>query len=85
MHSLNFLVVTEAAGAFSAAVWTHINMYLHASGVLVPWCLSLLLLQVPGGPELPAGCPFLVALAASSKSDPALAATGDGHMFKPER
>jgi len=40
-------------------------------------------LSVPGGPTLPAGCPFLIAMAAISGSDPAL--HGQGDAFKPER
>lgn len=40
-------------------------------------------LPVPGGPTLPAGCPFLVALAAISASDPAV--KGQEDSFQPER
>lgn len=42
-------------------------------------------LKVPGGPTLPAGCPFIMALSAISASDPALQKTGDAEQFKPER
>lgn len=40
-------------------------------------------LSVPGGPTLPAGCPFLIAMAAISAADPALQGQDSG--FKPER
>lgn len=42
-------------------------------------------LSVPGGPVLPSGCPFLVALAAISDADPAIQQAGDGEVFRPER
>ena len=42
-------------------------------------------LPVPGGPTLPAGCPFIVALAAISAADPAVQAAGDVEQFRPER
>lgn len=42
-------------------------------------------LQVPGGPTLPAGCPFVVAFEAIGRSDPALQKLQDGGQFNPER
>lgn len=42
-------------------------------------------LQVPGGPTLPAGCPFFAAFEAIGRSDPALQKSKDGEQFKPER
>lgn len=43
-------------------------------------------LQAPGGgPVIPPGCPFLVALAAMSAADPAVAADGEAQHLKPDR
>lgn len=40
-------------------------------------------LHIPGGPTIPAGCPFLLAMAAISASDPAVKGREDS--FQPER
>ena len=40
---------------------------------------------VPGGPTLPSACPFLVALAAISAADPALADKQYAAQFRPDR
>lgn len=40
-------------------------------------------LPVPGGPTLTSGCPFIIALAAMSASDPAV--KGEVDSFQPER